>query len=243
MAHKRNFLHILRPADPHKTNSADTSKLATHELTRSLELYGTNRQTQPHKQHGCAHKVLQPNSWVQPYSHPKIYLFHLWPQAAFCGTAPEPPCPAHAFTPKTADTNVPPCPVKLPAVTKNFSATKLKFQRASVTVSGWKVSKSIGLYYIVTSWQIQASTPFLRGISKVLKDWAPSALLSAPPFRHSGTSAGVWRSPFGNQSKDLSSKAQKEKQKAGSKARNESCFATQGVPVQGLLQAVLEMFY
>lgn len=37
--------------------SADTSKLANHELTRPPEHYGTNGQTQPHKQHSCAHKA------------------------------------------------------------------------------------------------------------------------------------------------------------------------------------------
>lgn len=85
------------------------------------------------------------------------------PKLPFVGLPQNPRALLTLSQPKTADTNVPPCPVKLPAVTKNFSATKLKFQRASVTVSGWKVSKSIGLYYIVTHGKYKPALPFSEG--------------------------------------------------------------------------------
>lgn len=132
----------------------------------------------------------------------------IWPQAGIHGTAPAPLCRAHSrvqIQRQTAYTDVPPQLAQLPAATNNFSATELKFWGESVIGSRQKANKSIGLYSIVTSclfWQIQASTPFLRGMSKVPEGWALSALFSAPDFKHSCTFVGVWRSrsPFWYQS-------------------------------------------
>lgn len=48
---------------------------------------------------------------------------------------------------------------------------------------------------------------------------------------------------FEIRTKKVSSKVHGEKHKPGSKVRNESCFETQHVLVQGLYQAFLKMFY
>lgn len=155
-------------------------------------------------------------------------------------------CSLALSDPKIACTNVPPHLAQLPAVTNNFNAVQLKFWCESVTVSRWKVRESIGLYSIVTLrvfWQIQASTPFLRGTSKVPEDWALSALFTAPDFKHSCTFIGVWRSrpPLWNQSEaDPSSNVHIEKPKAGSKPRNSAlqhrmcqCRASVGLSWKG----------